>query len=158
MFGFGLILKLLKQSHRNLFSNQKTFVIDFTDWHDFKNIKFALCSLSFNKTLLILNVNSEKFQERLIIPNERIFLSDIDECASQPCENGGMCQDQINLYECICNAGYEGVNCEAGESCICILTRLYFFEPLYIVYWQMILYMSQICVNALTLFFTKMNP
>ncbi len=36
----------------------------------------------------------------------------IDECASNPCENGGTCTDKINNYVCNCYQGYEGKNCE----------------------------------------------
>ncbi|XP_035685325.1 uncharacterized protein LOC118421892 [Branchiostoma floridae] len=35
-----------------------------------------------------------------------------DECASDPCNNGGTCTDGVNGYTCDCAAGYEGDNCE----------------------------------------------
>ena len=31
--------------------------------------------------------------------------TNIDECASQPCVNGGVCQDLINKFKCSCPAG-----------------------------------------------------
>ncbi|XP_072048736.1 uncharacterized protein [Amphiura filiformis] len=37
--------------------------------------------------------------------------SDINECASSPCVNGG-CQDGINQYMCQCNVGWSGTNCD----------------------------------------------
>ena len=38
---------------------------------------------------------------------------DIDECASNPCENGGTChQPDLNMYVCNCTDGSEGENCE----------------------------------------------
>ncbi|XP_032332027.1 coagulation factor IX isoform X3 [Camelus ferus] len=37
---------------------------------------------------------------------------DGDQCESSPCLNGGLCKDDINSYECWCQAGYEGKNCE----------------------------------------------
>ena len=39
------------------------------------------------------------------------FVSDIDECASNPCRNGGNCTDGINGYTCTCETGYEGTHC-----------------------------------------------
>lgn len=41
-------------------------------------------------------------------------LTDIDECASNPCVHGD-CNDHVNRYECICHEGYTGINCEIGK-------------------------------------------
>ena len=43
-------------------------------------------------------------------------LSDVDECSSGPCQNGGTCADGVNSYTCSCVAGYTGMNCETGQS------------------------------------------
>ena len=53
----------------------------------------------------------------LAIVTLRISLSftDINECAPDPCQNGGNCFDQINNYTCKCLLGYTGKNCEVGE-------------------------------------------
>ncbi|GAB1302816.1 Coagulation factor IX [Apodemus speciosus] len=37
---------------------------------------------------------------------------DGDQCESNPCLNGGICKDDINSYECWCQVGFEGKNCE----------------------------------------------
>ncbi|KAJ8679887.1 hypothetical protein QAD02_015674 [Eretmocerus hayati] len=38
---------------------------------------------------------------------------DVDECASNPCENHGKCVDRANGYSCRCDrTGYKGSNCE----------------------------------------------
>lgn len=44
------------------------------------------------------------------------FSSDVDECASHPCQNGGSCKDQTNSYTCICGPGYKGQLCEIGNN------------------------------------------
>ncbi|XP_030837335.1 fibropellin-3-like [Strongylocentrotus purpuratus] len=36
---------------------------------------------------------------------------DFNECASNPCRNGGTCTDDDNRYLCQCMAGWAGVNC-----------------------------------------------
>ncbi|XP_072227644.1 protein crumbs homolog 2a [Leuresthes tenuis] len=36
----------------------------------------------------------------------------IDECESEPCKNGGTCEDEINGYTCICSDGFLGELCE----------------------------------------------
>jgi len=41
---------------------------------------------------------------------------DIDECASNPCLNGGTCTDGINSFTCNCVPGYAGANCGSGRS------------------------------------------
>ena len=40
-------------------------------------------------------------------------LIDIDECSSNPCENGGTCIDGDNWYMCDCPTGFNGGNCES---------------------------------------------
>ena len=39
----------------------------------------------------------------------------IDECANNPCQNGGVCLDDVNGYKCTCKAGYTGSDCEIGR-------------------------------------------
>ena len=56
-----------------------------------------------------------------------VILSDIDDCADQPCQNGGNCTDAVNGYTCNCVSGYSGKNCSIGEDEI-------HFESLYMLY------------------------
>ena len=41
-------------------------------------------------------------------------LSEIDECLSKPCKNGGECFDLENAYNCVCKTGFFGDQCEQG--------------------------------------------
>ena len=47
--------------------------------------------------------------------NKRDFscLVNIDECESDPCQNGGTCNDDVNMYTCTCAPGYTGTHCES---------------------------------------------
>jgi hypothetical protein len=46
--------------------------------------------------------------------------TDLDECASQPCSNGGSCSEpNLDEYECACVPGYTGDQCEVDiEECM----------------------------------------
>ncbi|XP_078495665.1 uncharacterized protein LOC144751206 [Ciona intestinalis] len=47
------------------------------------------------------------------ICNFKLLLTDIDDCATNPCMNNGTCTDGVDSYTCICVAGYTGANCTA---------------------------------------------
>lgn len=42
-------------------------------------------------------------------------ISDVNECESSPCENGGTCHDWVNAFSCDCPPRYYGIFCETGE-------------------------------------------
>ena len=46
-------------------------------------------------------------------------LTDIDECVSHQCDNGGSCVDGVNNYSCNCLAGFTGSHCETGMPLCC---------------------------------------
>lgn len=38
-------------------------------------------------------------------------ISDIDDCYSNPCLNGGTCTDLVNDYNCTCKEGFSAKTC-----------------------------------------------
>lgn len=51
--------------------------------------------------------------------------TDVNECASQPCRNGGVCHDYVNSFVCKCPPGFNGIQCEHNilectERCVAI--------------------------------------
>lgn len=40
------------------------------------------------------------------------FPSDINECASFPCLNGGTCVDEVSQFSCVCGKGWSGPTCQ----------------------------------------------
>lgn len=44
-----------------------------------------------------------------------LFVKDIDDCASSPCQNGATCTDKVNDYQCDCDPGYSGKDCDQRE-------------------------------------------
>ncbi|KAJ1198221.1 hypothetical protein NDU88_002064 [Pleurodeles waltl] len=44
---------------------------------------------------------------------------DGNQCDSNPCLNGGVCKDDISAYNCWCQLGYEGKNCELEIALTC---------------------------------------
>ena len=47
--------------------------------------------------------------------NMLLYLSDINDCNPDPCENGATCSDEVNDYNCTCMAGFFGKNCSQGK-------------------------------------------
>ena len=48
-----------------------------------------------------------------------IIISAIDECASNPCDNGGTCTDLKDDVKCDCMGGYSGKFCEIeNDECL----------------------------------------
>lgn len=56
-----------------------------------------------------------KWGNRLTDINNTFFVSDIDECASAPCQNGGSCVDLDDAFSCQCPPAWEGNVCQFGN-------------------------------------------
>lgn len=54
-----------------------------------------------------------------------IFVVDIDECPSMPCDNGGVCTNMPGSFSCDCTGtGYEGATCITGRFLLVYLLHL----------------------------------
>jgi len=42
------------------------------------------------------------------------YITEINECESDPCHNNAECKDKIDGYSCECKEGYTGLLCETG--------------------------------------------
>uniref|UniRef100_A0A452V7A1 Coagulation factor VII n=1 Tax=Ursus maritimus TaxID=29073 RepID=A0A452V7A1_URSMA len=47
---------------------------------------------------------------------DRTHSTDGDQCASNPCQNGGSCEDQLQSYICFCLDDFQGRNCETNKK------------------------------------------
>ena len=52
------------------------------------------------------------------------IISDYDECSSNPCLNGGVCNNLVKRYKCDCNNGWEGNRCQWGRYTVVTLTAV----------------------------------
>ena len=69
------------------------------------------------RVMIILNSFSFDSKNATIQPLKNLsknLFSDVNECESEPCQNGATCVDGINAYTCECVKGYTGHDCEKG--------------------------------------------
>ena len=48
--------------------------------------------------------------------SDSVYVSDVDECASNPCQNNGTCNDAINQFQCSCLAGFTDDMCQTSNA------------------------------------------
>ena len=54
-----------------------------------------------------------------------LSITGVNECASSPCENGGVCLMAFDGYYCACLPGFEGDTCQNGKSILLFLGTPY---------------------------------
>ena len=88
------------------------------------NVKTELTCLTVHATLDMREIYV-KVKSRFILISQYLLLSltkfililvNIDECASTPCQNNGVCVDAVNMYSCSCQDGFEGEHCESTTT------------------------------------------
>ena len=79
---------------------------------------------STNIESIAIECSAIGLKNRLLIPlhakyapaiNFNSYLTDTDECASIPCQNGGSCNDQLNKFTCQCAEGWTGTTCQTSK-------------------------------------------
>jgi len=55
--------------------------------------------------------NDVAVSDFIAVDNAPLSCNDIDECESNPCENGGTCKNLVNRYECECPHEFHGTHC-----------------------------------------------
>ena len=69
--------------------------------------------------------NEDFVQSLVAFRISNISYSDIDDCASAPCQNNDICQDGVNMFICICLNGFLGTFCEISKNNWLILATFF---------------------------------
>jgi len=84
-------------------------VIPATDWLNMLEIKEIASDPDSSNIMMVKNLDAlQTISKRL----QRTLCDVVDECASNPCQNGGRCLRGLNRYYCQCKNGWAGINCE----------------------------------------------
>ncbi len=54
-----------------------------------------------------------------------LILTEINECATSNCQNGGTCVDKRGSYTCVCDEAFTGIDCETGRFYISHTTPMH---------------------------------
>ncbi|KAG5868452.1 hypothetical protein JTB14_037841 [Gonioctena quinquepunctata] len=79
-----------------------------------------LLTNSTNSTNIVTSLSFRRLNRRVLMINMEIrsleSLLYKDECTSNPCHNGGTCQDMFNDFICQCPQGWEGPDCSVDVN------------------------------------------
>jgi hypothetical protein len=59
-----------------------------------------------------------KFVDTILGPVQCGVTNDVDDCAGNPCLNGGTCSDELYSFGCTCPDGFWGKRCEFVDDCL----------------------------------------
>lgn len=62
----------------------------------------------------------------IYIFNKNEIITDIEECARNPCLNGGTCEELQGSYKCSCPTGFTGPTCDTGRVTNLIVSKVSF--------------------------------
>lgn len=84
-------------------------VIPVTDWLNMLEIKEIASDPDEFNILMVKNLDALNTISK---PLQRTLCDIVDECASNPCQNGGRCLRGLNRFYCQCTNGWAGITCE----------------------------------------------
>lgn len=88
----------------------KLMIFDAFVQVDFMVSVVAIVDSNGHVVLILLRLSSISC---VFIPG-KICQTEINECVSSPCQNGGSCVDIISGYRCLCPVGFVGEDCQTN--------------------------------------------
>lgn len=83
-------------------------------WRGFSTSVLSCCQHGFTNFRKSTSGTSADLQDTMMM---MMFVSaDVNDCAGQPCENGGTCRDLDGDFKCHCPSPYVGKHCQLRKS------------------------------------------